>query len=322
MVTEYYALDYCSDGGYEASVSERLDPAFEAERLDETAGFLGMGRSLSFPFPQWRARDEYRTVFFDEGYGHPLVFVHGLGGNATHWEFVASQLVSRYRVVGLDLVGFGWTRKPHRPYDVELLRNHLLDFIDRRGIGRATLVGHSLGGAVCLSAALHRPGQFDSLALLCAAGVAPLPRWMRMAAPVFLHRKLLSTVLAYGANFIVDNVFCEGDEENAGVRWFRDSALRDEPGHSNLRDFARVCESLGRELVAGDYSHRLASLHLPVLALWGNADKLTHLGSTLKQLDKIQRVRTVVLERCGHLPMIERPADTLFHLERLLDNPP
>ena len=142
------------------------------EPLDQSE-FLGMGRSLTFPFPQWRDHDEYRTVFFDEGWGRTLVFVHGVGGNATHFEFVARSLARHHRVVGLDLVGQGWSSKPRNArYTIDLLSDHLLDFLDRRGIERATLVGHSLGGAVCLDAALRRPGLVDGLVLMCAAGVA------------------------------------------------------------------------------------------------------------------------------------------------------
>ncbi|MBW2526294.1 MAG: alpha/beta fold hydrolase [Deltaproteobacteria bacterium] len=294
----------------------------EVEPLDQGNGFQGMGRSHTFPFREWRDSDEHRTVFFDEGAGHPLVFVHGLGGNATHFEFLLGDLVRSHRVVGLDLVGCGWTRKPDRPYTVSLLKDHLLSFLDRRGIGKATLVGHSLGGAVCMSAALERPGQFESLALLCAAGVAPLPRWMRAAAPLFLRRSVLLPTLALGADFIVDNVFVDRAADNPHVQWFRDSAMRDDPGYPNLRAFARVCETLCRDVVAGDFSERLASLHMPVLGVWGDADKLTCRGGVMRNLASIRHVRTVVLRRCGHMPMIERPAETLFHLRRFLDSPP
>jgi len=295
---------------------ERVEP------LDQGNGFQGMGRSHTFPFREWRDSDEYRTVFFDEGEGHPIVFVHGLGGNATHFEFLLSDLVRTHRVVGLDLVGCGWTEKPDRPYSVNLLKDHLLSFLDRHRIGRATLVGHSLGGAVCMAAALERPGQFESLALLCAAGVAPLPKWMRAAAPLFLRRSVLLPTLGLGADFIVNNVFVDRADDNPHVRWFRDSAMRDGPGFPNLRAFARVCETLCRDVVSGDYSDRLQSLHLPVLGIWGDADKLTCRSSVMHNLARIERVRTVVLRRCGHMPMIERPRETLFHLRRLLDTPP
>ncbi|MBI4700300.1 MAG: alpha/beta fold hydrolase [Deltaproteobacteria bacterium] len=305
-----------------AGAAARRHSRTSPERLDESAGFLGMGRSLTFPFPQWRDGDEFRTVYFDEGSGPAIVFVHGLGANATHWEFLARALVGGYRVVGLDLVGCGWSLKPELDYSVELLRDHLLGFLDRREIGRATLVGHSLGGAVCLAAALKRPGQFESLALLCAAGIAPLPAWMRLAAPVFLRRAVLLPTLVLGAEVIVRNVFADDERANEQVGWFRRSALRDDPGYPNLRDFARVCETLCPDVLARDYGDELGSLHLPLLAVWGDRDKLTRLPAALRRLDRVRRLRTVVVERCGHMPMIERPQETLRHLERFLTSPP
>jgi abhydrolase domain-containing protein 6 len=292
------------------------------ERLDESAGFLGMGRSLTFPYPQWRDGDPYRTVFFDEGQGHPVVLVHGLGANATHFEHVAERLISRYRVVGLDLVGCGWSRKPPIRYTVEVLRDHLIAFLERRGIRRATLVGHSMGGTVVLATALARPSLVDSLVLICGAGVAPLPRYLSAAAPLALRRALLYPFLRYGAGFILDNVFVDPPEHNRYVRWFRESAMRDAPGYPNLDDFVRVCTTLCVDIAARDFSAELPSLRMPVLGLWGDHDKLTALTPVLRQLGRIPRVRTVVLPRCGHMPMVERPADTLFHLERFLRDPP
>ncbi|HEY3355527.1 MAG TPA: alpha/beta fold hydrolase [Polyangia bacterium] len=291
------------------------------EPLDH-AQWLGMSRSHTFPLPQWRAGDAHRTVFFDEGAGRTLVFVHGLGGNATHFEPLVRVLAPGYRVVGLDLVGCGWSAKPDRRYTIELARDHLFDFLERRGIRAATLVGHSYGGAVCLDAALARPGRFEGLVLLCAAGIAPVPRWMRLVAPLFLHRRLLYHALLTGADFIVRHVFVDGPDENAGVRWFRDSAMRDAPGNPGLHDFARVCESLCRDVMRHDYGARLRDLDVPVLALWGDGDQLTDRVASLGRLRAIPRVRTVLLERCGHMPMIERPDETLVHLQRFLTAPP
>ena len=291
------------------------------EPLDESV-FLGMGRSLTVPVPQWRDSDRYRTVFFDEGEGHPIVLVHGLGANATHFEHVAKGLVARHRVVGLDLVGCGWSAKPDIRYSVEVLRDHLIEFLERHQIRRATLVGHSMGGSVVLATALARPTLVHSLVLMCGAGVAPLPGYLRRAAPLGLRRAVLYPFLRYGNDFILDHVFVDTPPQNPYVRWFRESAQRDAPGYPNLDDFVRVCTTLCVDLAQRDFSPQFPALRMPVLGLWGDHDKLTALAPVLRHLGRIPRVRTVVLPRCGHMPMVERPEDTLFHLERFLRDPP
>lgn len=299
----------------------RTSPA-GAALLDDRDGYLGLGRSRTFPFPQYRDVDEHATVFFDEGEGHALVFVHGLGANATHWELLVKELVGEHRVAGLDLVGLGWSRKPRIRYTIDLLRDHLLSFLARRGIRRATLVGHSMGGAVCLAAAVKRPDLVDALVLMCAAGVAPLPRWMRTLGPHVLHRGLLFPMLGLGATFILNNVFVDRPEENPHVRWFHESSLHDEPSCANLHDFARVGESLCADVIGRDYSAHFPSIRIPVLALWGDHDKLSAIPSVLHALGGLPRLRTVMLPRTGHMPMVERPDETLFHLRRFLESPP
>jgi len=281
----------------------------------------GLGRSSTFPFPQYIADDEHETVYFDEGLGRTLVLVHGLGANCTNWEPIVRILAPRCRLVGLDLVGCGWSRKPDVRYTVDLLRDHLLGFLERRGIGRATLIGHSMGGAVVIAAALAQPSLAEGLVLIDAAGVSRLPLWMRLGAGVALHRALLLPALGLGAGLILDNVFVDAPRENRNVRWFREASLRDGPLLPNLRDFARVSESLCRDIVRRDYSGELLRIDAPVLAIWGECDKLTTLGCG-DRLEGLRRLRTVVLERCGHMPMVERPEETAFCIERFLDAPP
>ena len=296
-------------------------PPDRDEPLDDCAS-LGIGRSTTFPLPQWRAHDLYRTVYFDEGRGKTVVFVHGLGANATHWEFIAPKLAGRCRVAGLDLVGCGWSRKPDIDYRVDTLRDHLLDFMERRRIRSATLVGHSLGGAVVTAAALAAPGMVESLALVCPAALGPLPLPLRLAARTLLYRDVVFPFLRHGADFILDNVFVDGAQQSRYVSWFHTMSLRDDPGFPHLRDFARVGTSLCRDVVGLDYSDSLTALGVPVLVILGDHDRLSSLSGVLGRLDGARRVRTVVIRRCGHMPMVERPEETLFHLERFLERPP
>lgn len=299
-----------------------LRSGIECIRLDESHGMVSMGRSPTFPFTQWRAEDAAHTVFFDEGQGPAVVLVHGMGGNITHWEFVARELVKKHRVVGLDLVGFGASDKPHRTYDIDVLRDHLLGVLDEIGIDKATLIGHSMGGTVSLATALARPQLVERLVLIGAAGLAPMPRWMRYGAPLVMHERLLFFLLQHLYNFILDHVFVDGIDVNPGVRHFRQASLRDDPGYPNLRDFARVSTTLCLDIVRRNYCARLGRLQMPVLAIWGDADQLVGLPGVSDALRRIPRVRTVIIGRCGHMPMIERHHEVLRHLERFFNDPP
>jgi pimeloyl-ACP methyl ester carboxylesterase len=220
------------------------------------------------------------------------------------------------------MAGCGWNLKPRQEYSVELLTDHLIDFLDRRGIDRCTLVGHSLGGMVCLGATLRQPWRVKSLGLVGAAGVAPLPKWMKMGGKFFLKEEILFKTLCIGAEFILKNVFIDSADDNPNVKAFCESAMRDRPGYPNLKDFARVCESLCKDVVRRDYSDRLHELDIPVVGIWGDGDKLTPIPTILQNLGKISNVRSVIIKGCGHMPMVEKPMETLYHLQRFLQKPP
>ncbi|MGI5861404.1 MAG: alpha/beta fold hydrolase [Myxococcales bacterium] len=304
--------------GGQTSTEDELAEVIGLQSIDEAS----IGRSPSFPFAQRRAYDPYRTVYFDEGSGPPLVFVHGLGGNVTHFEFVARELANDHRVAGLDLVGFGASAKPRVRYEIELLRDHLLAFLEERDLRGAVVVGHSLGGAVAVAAALERPDLMKGLVLLGAAGLAPLPWWMRLSAPLLLWELPLFYLLQLTAGLILDQVFVDSPEENPYVRHFRQASMQDRSGFPNLRDFARVSTTAVRALIRSDFSGRLQSLSVPVLALWGDSDKLVALPGVRESIERLPRSRLVVLERCGHLSMIERPREVVAEVRRFLADPP
>ena len=86
-----------------------------------------------------------------QGRGPVVVLVHGLGGFAESWRRTIAALAARADVLALDLPGFGFSAKPRARYDLEFFVRALHGFLDAVGVGTASLVGHSLGGAVAVA---------------------------------------------------------------------------------------------------------------------------------------------------------------------------
>ena len=103
--------------------------------------------------------------------GPAVVLVHGFGGDCDNWLFNQAPLAAQARVYALDLPGHGESTKQVADPSVAGLAHAVLAFMDALGIGEAHLVGHSLGGAVVLAAALAAPARVLSLSLFAPAGL-------------------------------------------------------------------------------------------------------------------------------------------------------
>lgn len=94
----------------------------------------------------------YRFAYRMAGKGESaVVLIHGIGDSSATWADVIPGLAARHRVVAPDLLGHGASAKPRGDYSPGAYANGLRDLLSALGIERATLVGHSLGGAVAAS---------------------------------------------------------------------------------------------------------------------------------------------------------------------------
>ena len=98
---------------------------------------------------------------------HPAaLFLHGFMGSAEDWENVTAALEDRYRCVVVDLPGHGSSLGlPEHAYTMEAAAHALLEVLDEAGIGRAALVGYSMGGRLALYLALRHPERCSKLFL-------------------------------------------------------------------------------------------------------------------------------------------------------------
>jgi pimeloyl-ACP methyl ester carboxylesterase len=197
----------------------------------------------------------------DEGSGVPVVLLHGIGASIRDWDFQIPALSKRQRVIAPDLRGFGLSEKAG-DYRVATFAADVWALLDRLGVVRFNLVGHSMGGAVALQMAVDRPERIERLV---AADTLP-----SFEANTFAKRIL------FAYRFAMMGVF--GPQRLAAAvaqKLFpgpHQAALRERAVAGGLANDRGVYLDTIRNLLGWHVSDRLARLTMPTLVLVAEHD--------------------------------------------------
>ena len=107
----------------------------------------------------------------DEGEGETtLLLVHGLGSYIKGWKKNIPELSQRFRVIAVDLPGYGKSDKEAYQYSLSFYAEVLTELLDEMGVERVVMVGHSMGGQISMITALNHPEKVEKLVLISPAG--------------------------------------------------------------------------------------------------------------------------------------------------------
>jgi pimeloyl-ACP methyl ester carboxylesterase len=280
------------------------------------------------PNPEWLEidwREHLRNAdvvgasvnYAEIGEGPPVLLIHGLGGSWQNWLANMPHLAKNHRVIAIDLPGFGASPLPPWEISIPAFGRFIHDFCEKVEIGSAAVIGSSLGGFVASELAITEPSRVERLVLASSAGVtwsrarrepaAVLGRIMRAAAPLAFRYQM----------------------EGLRRRGLRQRAYRgivDDPVALDPRLLFEITVPALRApgfydamttLVGYDIRDRLQEIEVPTLVVWGRQDRVVPSRSAPFYRDLIgDNAELVVFERCGHLPMLERPV----RFNRLIDD--
>jgi pimeloyl-ACP methyl ester carboxylesterase len=250
--------------------------------------------------------------YLDSGIGPAVLFIHGLLGSHQSWAHLVDALHPGHRVIAPDLFGHGASAKPRGDYSLGSHAATLRDLLDRLGVERVTLVGHSLGGGVAMQFCYLFPDRVERLVLVSSGGlgrsVSPLLRSATLPGaewvlPLVASRWVRGRAEAVGRT-VARLGWRAGPDLQEGWRGF--TALQDvEARRAFLATVRSVIDPGGQTVTAHD--HLPMAVEIPTLVVWGTRDRMIPAWHATAAAQAIAGSRVELFEGAGHFPHLDEP---------------
>ena len=252
-------------------------------------------------------------AYIDEGRGErTLILVHGLASNAGFWRYNIADLAKDYRVIAVDLPGYGRSSKGDYPYGMQFYADQILALMNELEIEKAVLTGHSMGGQIGITFALAYPDRIDALVLAAPAGIEPFDRgagdWLKSVITI-------NGVMSTPEDAIRRNLSGNFYRFSSKWEWMVEERTRMAKA-AEMREFAYTVTRSVDAMLDEPTTDLLPDLRVPVLIVHGRYDGLIPnpylnpgrpadvfragqqaiAGSVLVEIDK-----------AGHMLQIEQP---------------
>jgi pimeloyl-ACP methyl ester carboxylesterase len=277
---------------------------------------------VDWPAHQHRAEIGGTTVNYvdigDDRSQHPIVFVHGLGGQWQNWLENIPRFAEKRRVIAPDLPGFGASELPEEKITIDYYGRVVAELLDQLDLGPSVIVGNSMGGFVSAELAIQRPELVERLMLVSAAGVSQMD---------VAKRPVLAVAKAIGLATTMDVARLRMVARRARLRHMALLLVARHPsGLKSDLAFEGFMSGTGRPgfepaLRANleyDFRDRLADIGCPTLVIWGEKDMVIPVRDADYYVDTIKGSRKILMEDTGHVAMAERPVTFNNHLEEFL----
>ncbi len=249
------------------------------------------------------------------GEGPTLILLHGFMASAYTFREIIPVLQDSFRVVSIDLNGFGYTERPKsaRAYRIQDQADLIVRVMEKIGLPPGIIVGHSYGGMVASVIAVRHPDSVQKLIL-----VSPPSGFDRL--PWYLHSRIGQELLYLLCRRVVSNP--KRYKALSSRAFFREGILTDEVSETYrnqlLIEGARSSFfGIMEALMAGEFPGiDFRDLEHPALVLAGEQDAVVRLESCRSLAAKFRRGRLEVIPDCGHSAFEERPDEVIEAIRR------
>ncbi len=239
---------------------------------------------------------EYR----DEGFGEPILFLHGWGSNFSTFDGLTDILKSKYRVIRVDLPGFGKTEAPEKDWDLSSYAKFVREFIKKIEIKPKAIIGHSFGGRVAVKGVSEGIFNCSKLVLISSAGIEERGIFLKVVMKGLA--KIMKCIL-----YIPPFVF-----------WRKKIRKKIYKMIGSDYDDAGEMKGMFARIISEDLSPVAKNINFPVLLIWGEEDRQTPLKQGEKFSRLIKNSRLEVIKNAGHFIHREKPQKTAMLIDEFL----
>ena len=243
-----------------------------------------------------------------------LLLLHGFGSSLQAWDDWSVKLEQKYRVIRLDLPGFGLTgASPANDYSEEKDLATLTHFADKLGLEKFSVMGHSMGGKMAWSLAASQPERVQALVLMAPDGFPEIKDIGTKPYEVPAVMGLIKYVFPkYLVRKSIEPAFSDVDALNDALvnRYF--DMLR-APGVRG------AILNRSNQTIYSDPVPRLKAIKAPTLLIWGEQDQMIPSTNAQSYANVLSNSTTVIVPKLGHLLQEEQPEKGLTAVMQFLD---
>lgn len=266
--------------------------------------------------------DDVTLAYAEYGEGQPVVFLHGIGSSSHSWRHVAQVLSSSYRTFCFDLMGFGDSDKPrNKSYSINYQAGLIRKALSQLGLERIVLVGHSMGGGVCLSMMRELGDEQDlvaKLVLVDAMSYPQIPPWFVAGLWIPILPTLLGRLIPKRLAFhlMESTIYYNSARVSPEIKT---GYIRNAQSPGAYPALVRAA----RQMIPLDMIDLMKSykrISVPSLIIWGRDDRVIPVANGRRLARDIPDARLHEIENCGHCPQEEYPEETALFIRRFIED--
>jgi len=232
------------------------------------------------------------------GRGRPVILLHGWMGSWALWRDTIEELGKHFRTYALDFFGFGDSMDRSADFSVNNYVDLVYQFMERLGIVKAPLIGHSMGGTVSLGVASRYPERVVKLAIIGSPiDGSSLNFFLKLSG----YKRIADLIFAMP--FILD-AFMFGITHLAaqnGSSLYK--MIKADASKVTADSFFQSIGTLRTTNLVG----QLQDLQMPILGIYGKKDIIVHPGQSKVLLANSPTAKEAWFEGSGHFPMMDEP---------------